>query len=169
MAQLSQIQVSFAPVEDRLLLRLSTSDNAEYRFWLTRRYSKVLVPKLYESAAAITKTQTPVTPGAQREVLDFQREAAIQQSDFKTPFKEEDKHFPFGDSPVLLTQFELKTGASGIQLGLTAGDGTRFDLALDLRLIHSLMQLVEKALDAADWELPEAHKTTDTPSSHVVN
>lgn len=37
-----QIQVRYFPAEDRLLFRLNTLAQDDYRFWLTRRYSKQL-------------------------------------------------------------------------------------------------------------------------------
>ncbi len=40
--QIHQIQIRHDETEDRLLLRLSTSDNHEFRFWLTRRFVKRL-------------------------------------------------------------------------------------------------------------------------------
>ena len=37
-----QIQMAFDKLQDRILLRVSTSDQAEFRFWMTRRYTKLL-------------------------------------------------------------------------------------------------------------------------------
>ncbi len=39
---LHQITMSYAPEEDRLLLRISTADKTEYQLWLTRRFVGVL-------------------------------------------------------------------------------------------------------------------------------
>ena len=41
-APLHQLTLTFDPVEDRILLRIGTADNTEYRLWLTRRFLKVL-------------------------------------------------------------------------------------------------------------------------------
>ena len=62
MGKLAQIQIRFAPVEDRLLMRLSTDDGAEFRFWLTRRYVRIMWPILHQltvSGAGAAATQSP--------------------------------------------------------------------------------------------------------------
>ena len=61
MAKLSQIQVSFAPAEDRLLLRVSTDEHTEFQFWLTRRYVRLLWPIL-EQMVAVTPADHPSAP-----------------------------------------------------------------------------------------------------------
>jgi hypothetical protein len=40
--QLHQIQARYDELQDRILLRLSTIDHCEFRFWLTRRFVKRL-------------------------------------------------------------------------------------------------------------------------------
>jgi len=42
MSQLHQIQISYVPTEDRLVLRLNTRARHEFRFWMTRRYVIIL-------------------------------------------------------------------------------------------------------------------------------
>ena len=37
------MNVSYAAREDRLLLRVSTSEDEEFRIWLTRRYTGLLL------------------------------------------------------------------------------------------------------------------------------
>ena len=41
--QLHQMNVSYFPVEDRLLLKISSRNDDEYRLWLTRRYAQLLL------------------------------------------------------------------------------------------------------------------------------
>ena len=42
MSQLHQMQITYVPVEDRLLYRVNTKHRQEFRFWMTRRYVKLL-------------------------------------------------------------------------------------------------------------------------------
>ena len=46
MSRINQIQIRYAPVEDRIVLRLNTEDSSEFRFWITRRYAKILAVSL---------------------------------------------------------------------------------------------------------------------------
>ena len=43
---LKQIQITYQPAEDRLLLRLSGGERDEFRFWLTRRLVSVMAEPL---------------------------------------------------------------------------------------------------------------------------
>ena len=42
MSSIHQIQMAYQPVEDRILVRVSSTELAEFRFWMTRRYVKLL-------------------------------------------------------------------------------------------------------------------------------
>ena len=42
MTKIRQFNITHVPEEDRLLLRLNTTDRSEFRLWLTRRMAKVL-------------------------------------------------------------------------------------------------------------------------------
>lgn len=42
-SRLHQINVSHNTLEDRLLLRISTNTGEEFRMWLTRRYTSLLI------------------------------------------------------------------------------------------------------------------------------
>ena len=48
--KLRQLKIDFNPEQDRLLMQLSTSDGAEMRLWMTRRYVKLLWPVLVQLA-----------------------------------------------------------------------------------------------------------------------
>ncbi len=41
--QLHQINISYVPVEDRLMMRINTKQGIEYRVWLTRRFTGILI------------------------------------------------------------------------------------------------------------------------------
>ena len=51
MATIEQIQIKFVAVEDRLLLRVSSSDELEFRFWMTRRFIDLIWPALHQAVA----------------------------------------------------------------------------------------------------------------------
>ena len=44
--RLHQMTVKYLPTEDRMLLRIATSEKTEYRLWLTRRFIGILWPAL---------------------------------------------------------------------------------------------------------------------------
>ena len=44
--QLHQFNINYVPLEDRILLRINTLQGDEYRIWLTRRYTGILLERL---------------------------------------------------------------------------------------------------------------------------
>ncbi|MEP1028816.1 MAG: hypothetical protein ABJI62_03900, partial [Alphaproteobacteria bacterium] len=44
--RLHQMTVTYVPTEDRMMLRIATSEKTEYRLWLTRRFIAAMWPAL---------------------------------------------------------------------------------------------------------------------------
>jgi hypothetical protein len=152
MSAINQIQLSFAPVEDRLLLRMNTTDASEFRFWLTRRYVKLLWPvlmkMLQDELAGYDSEQ------ARQEILSFQFQEATQNMDYSTSFDENVEQRPLGDVPILLARITTKKREDGTQLlSLHPEDGQGIDLALNQKLLHSICKLIQDALKKTDWDL----------------
>jgi hypothetical protein len=165
MSQLDQIQVSFAAAEDRLLLRISTQGNEEFRFWLTRRFVRALRPALTQSLAARPRIQTQADPLAKQELLRFEHEAALQKADFKTPFKGAERTLPLGPDPRVLTRCQLKPRQDGgVVLVVAPEQGEGVDIALNAQLLHSFVALLEHALASAEWDLAPAAPAPTAPA-----
>ena len=62
MTAINQLQMSYSPEEDRVLLRLNTTSAEEFRFWLTRRYCQLMVPALGAHRAAAPDVSNQVSP-----------------------------------------------------------------------------------------------------------
>jgi hypothetical protein len=154
MTQLHQIQLTYVPIEDRALLRLSTDDSCEYRFWITRRYAKLLWPALTRSLQSEGNVITQKEPGAKSAVLAFQHEAAIAGSDFKTEFKSAKLQTPLGDEPILLVRIHSRRlGDNLTLLAMHPEHGQGLELNLNNQLLHSLTKLLRDAANAGDWQL----------------
>lgn len=55
-----QLSVHHDERQDRLLLRLNTQDQQEFRFWLTRRMTLRLMPAIQQSAVRLEAAQPGV-------------------------------------------------------------------------------------------------------------
>lgn len=155
MSQIDQIQITFSAEDDRLLLRLSTQDGAEFRFWLTRRYVRALRPLIGTALARQPHIQTQASPLARQELLRFEQERAVGAADFATPYRAEPRQLPLGVQPVVLARMQVTPRSDGgIVLGLAPHRGQGVDLALSPPLLHSFGALLEHALAAAEWDLP---------------
>ncbi len=154
MSQLDQIQISFVAGEDRLLLRVSTQNQEEFRCWLTRRFVKAIRPALAQALAAQPRIQTQTDPLAKQELLRFEHEVARQSSDFATPYKGLSRALPLGEAPVLLTRGQIRPQeGGGVTLTLAPDQGGGIDLALNPTLLHSFLALLDQTLLGSDWEL----------------
>ena len=126
MSRLDQIQISFVAAEDRLMMRMSTNEDSEFRFWLTRWFVKALRPALEGTLGKQTRIQTQVTQSARKELLAFEHEKAVQSADFATPYKPHDKSLPLGEQPVLLSRFQIRPADDGsVVLNVGTGEGQR--------------------------------------------
>lgn len=163
MAKLNQIQLRFDPLEDRLLMRMNTTDNAEVRLWLTRRFVKVLWPILQKMMEGDVQVSQQIDRQAKDAVLAFQQEKAAATTDFATPYKEEAEKVILGEEPILLSKIQLRKGQQGTQmLSLYPETGEGVNLSLDSNLLHSFSRLLQDGVKKAEWMLEM--NITDEPA-----
>jgi hypothetical protein len=168
--QIHQIQIRHDEGEDRLLLRLSTTDNAEFRFWLTRRFVKRLwgmLVQMLEWDQAVRQQADPVT---RRTVLDIQHEGYSQQANYSKKFEEAKgevpRTLPLGETPALLAKAKGKKRDDGAQmLGLHPQQGQGIDMMLDTKLLHIFTRLLRQAVAKTDWDMNLALYETKGPAA----
>jgi len=152
--KIHQIQIRHEESEDRLLLRLSTSDNHEFRFWLTRRFVKRLWGLLVRMLEWDQAVRQQVDTETRRTVLDIQHEGYAQQADYSKPFQEAPRRMPLGEAPMLVAKATGKKGDGGIQaLSLYPQQGQGIDMTLDTKLLHIFTRLLRQAVAKTDWDM----------------
>jgi len=155
MATIHQIQLRYDAHEDRALLRLASADRKEFRFWITRRYARLLWAGLTGSAARSARALGPAEPAAREAMVAFEHAAALERADFDTAFRDDDAMArPLGDAPVLLAQVKCAPLDGGLTLlGMHPIEGKGVELRLDATLLHSLLKLIADAARAGEWDL----------------
>jgi len=154
MAQLDQLQIQFAPAEDRLLLRVSTQDQSEFRFWLTRRYVKLLWAALVGALNSHQQIARQSDELSRQAVKSFQHEQAVSQADFGSSFREGATDLPLGQAPVLLARIKSTRTPDGTPvLSLLPAEGQGVEVALQQDLIHSICKLLSDTVKTAEWDL----------------
>ena len=163
-----QLSVDYVEEQDRILMRINTSQGEELRFWLTRRIALKLWPALSQVVADHVLRHGPLTQSgalpvagldqaARHEVAEFSKAEALQQSDFKTPFKSAAQTLPLGEQPLLLTEIRLSSQEGGqlqLQLAEQLAHGApprSCQMNLSTHLVHGLMHLLEKSLRRSEW------------------
>ena len=152
MAQIHQIQLQFLAEPDRGLLRVNTHAREEFRFWITRRYAKILWPVLQQLMQTNPQVQSQASSESREAVVSFQHESAISKGDFDTPFQPETTSMPLGEEPVVLARVQLKNNdESPPTLCLHPLQGTGIEIAMNEGLVHSLSKLVLDLSVTAEW------------------
>ena len=149
-----QMQIRPDEQEDRLLLRLSTTDGAEFRFWLTRSFVKKLWGLLLRMVEWDKAVQQQFDASMRQTVLEIQHQGFSQQGDFSKGFEELPRKFPLGEAPVLLASGKGVRRDDGLYvLSLYPGTGQGLDMTLDTRLLHIFGKLVRDGVARTDWDM----------------
>ncbi len=152
-AQLRQIQVSYVAVEDRLLVRFSTTDHKEFSLWFTRRLVSLMWPPLIEILA---KTANPAaamqTPAARQASLAFEHQSVTQQADYTQAYAQQAAHWPLGKEPMLVVTTEIQSQKSGrFNFRFHPREGKALNMSLPRHTIHSLCKLIIDATEKGEW------------------
>jgi len=167
MSQLHQMQITFVPEEDRLLFRVNTvgRNRAEFRFWFTRRYVRILWDALLnmlkkgkeeqeetkKEHPEMESERNPDKPVATQ--LQQEHQEVVEKADFQTAY-EESNVFPLGESPILLAKVGLGTNPQGTPvLSMQPPKGQGIELSLNKQILHSFCKLLHESTNKADWDL----------------
>ena len=151
--QLQQFSASYDSVQDRLLLRVRSSDDAEYRFWITRRYLALLWPLLMKMADAFSDRKAPGDPLTRNALAELAHGEAVGKADFGSAYQD-GSLFPLGEEPILLVRITVKPLEGSTQmLTLLPQEGQGINLNLDEKLVHVLARLLQEAATGAEWAL----------------
>jgi hypothetical protein len=154
-AQLRQIQVSYVPAEDRLLVRFSTTDRKEFSLWFTRRLVSLIWPPLIEILAkTASTTATTQTPEVRQASLAFEHQTLTQQADYSQQYNNEAADWPLGKEPVLVVTTEIQTQKSGrFNFRFHPKEGKALNMSLPRPTIHSLCKLIIDATEKGEWKM----------------
>lgn len=153
MAGIKQINAAYLPAEDRLLLRISSQADEEFRFWLTRRVVAGLLTACGRTVDSWAETMTPDDiPG--RELLrDFKREQLTMQGDFSRVYDPDDKILPLGEAAVLVSGINIQLIADGAVLNLGLADGRSMRIQLNVHLFGGFHRILVDSARKAEWQL----------------
>jgi hypothetical protein len=164
---MNQINITFNPLEDRLLLRTTTKQNdaaLEYKIWLTRRLVKLLIPVLDKMLENESQVLTQVSGDNRKAVLEFQQQAALAQTDFSTPYSTENKQTPLGDDPLLVSKIHAGKDQNGKPvLSLKTEDDKGVSLGMTTQMIHSFKSLLANGMSKAGWDINLAPPRVEKP------
>ena len=152
--RLHQLKLEYVTEQDRLLLRLSTEQNAEVLVWLTRSCVKQLWHVLLDIAHSIPEVALQTNAEVRNALLGFRHAAAVSEADFDQRYEEVQRVYPLGTEPLLIVRVEARNGEKGPHaLGLYPARGEGVHINLDEKLLHGVIKLLENGVANADWDL----------------
>lgn len=159
---LKQINLGFDAAQDRILMRISTQANREYRVWLTRRIVRALLPAIDKVMTETERRSGQVaTPQAAEALSRFRHEEAVGQAQFTPGYEAAEPASELGDQPMLVSRVQLRPLDGGrFHLSLAPQQGDAIQLTLGPVLMHGTLKLLRDAVLAADWDLPDAASST---------
>lgn len=150
---ISQIQVVYNPEEDRILLRVNSAEKQEFRFWLTRRFTILMLQILFTHAESDPDISLQKDPQAKRTVQAFKREQAISNAEFDKPFRDDSSQFPLGETTQLAFRLTHNRLGENLRLGVHPKVGEGINMVIDRNINANLTQLLLKAIQQAQWNL----------------
>ena len=144
---LKQLNILYIPIEDRLLFRVRSGSNTEFRIWFTRRFSDILMKFLTENMQKYG--------GAEAIAFSNDTQQAIQQGALEKKYQEpQEPEYPFGENGFIAGQLKSATGKSGsIHIQILPKKGKGMNLKLDKNLLFMLHNLLVQGIDHAKWNL----------------
>ena len=150
MTQLHQINLSFDAEQDRLLLRVSTTDPVEHSLWLTRRLVKAWWPVLLQLASHRELRRRPQAPEAARAAFEFAHESAVQGANFAAPYEAP----PTTAAPILVAEVRMRPlAAEANELLFIPRQGQPLTMNLPEPMLHALLKLLQQAVAQAGWDI----------------
>ncbi|MGE4242506.1 hypothetical protein [Ramlibacter sp.] len=158
-----QMSVTYLPEQDRILMRINTTDAEEMRLWLTRRLmmglwpllSRMLTDHLLKLESAGASLQT-ADDELRKMLAEFRKEEFLRSADFETPYNETRSKLPLGEEPLLITDVDatpLPNGPLRLSFNERPANGSprSFQMELEAKLMQGLMHLLEQSLNQSGW------------------
>ncbi|MBF6058782.1 MULTISPECIES: hypothetical protein [Thiomicrorhabdus] len=148
-----QMHATYHAVEDRILLKIKTHNQCLYQAWLTRRFITLFLPALHgkhpNKPEMLLDDDAISLPEMEDDFMEML--SAILQAPFEEP---EAPEFPLGEEPLLLSRmtFENLDTPEATWI-LEPEDGNGIELPYHPNLLTPMLQIMNKALQKANWQL----------------
>ena len=156
-----QLNGTYIPAEDRIVLRVSTDAGEEFRFWLTRPVTAQLLGSIRTLAARSAAQKFP--PQVAQTVAEFEQQALQQQTKLDDEFVP-GATFPLGEAPALVVKLGLAPIDGGVSLDLGLPTGANVNLRFAQQLCQQIGVLLDRLQQNAHWLIAPAH-AADMPAT----
>jgi hypothetical protein len=157
-----QLNGTYIPAEDRIVLRVSTDAGEEFRFWLTR---PVTAHFLAANRSIVVHTiAQKFPPQVAQTVTEFEQQAVAQQTKLDDQFVP-GATFPLGEMPALVVKLNLTPVDTGVSLDLGLPNGASVNLRFTQQLSQQVAVLLDRLQNNANWQIAAAAAPAAPPAS----
>lgn len=149
---IKQFNVTYHPYEDRVILRFNTLDHSEFKFWLTRRVTHII---LKSTAQLFENEHNKHTPSVENIISES------KQPDSNTAFTkqyESGAQYPLGADAILV--IDAKCGIvknedeDVVALDFQLPGGGNVNLKFPIATMKKVVLLLEESTIHAEWGQP---------------
>ncbi len=162
-----QFNLQFSPEQDRIVFRINTINKEEFRFYLTRRYVKLLWPVLMRLLENDYKRREPDKSHMSEVMLEFEQEKVVSKADFKQEYAEDIKTHPLGEETILLSQIKVKPIPNGEVLCMLPSDGKGIEFQVNNKFLHTFCKMLRDMAAKAEWDLDSLFQDGPKPQSKL--
>lgn len=169
-----QINGTYVAEEDRVMLRIKSEDQAEYRFWLTRLMTqKILhaIEKISIKNIAHSNLNKTLSQDVMQVMDEIQQKAIETTTDLTKPYQPANK-LPLGADPQLIKEVTfINPNSSQMKIQFVLKNQTSIDIDLNMTTLSKTRLLLIELNKKAHWDVSDKHKIDQDPprSSHIIH
>ncbi len=163
------INATYIADEDRLMIRINTSNQEEFRLWLTRRLCLNLLVNIKNlSLNDLNQKHTKI----ESKTIDaFKQETLEQQINLKSPYNPSSK-LPFGATPILIKDITIKNTHPQddiISINLILANNKILRSNMNRKALSSIRILLKNCCTQAHWTPSSEHTLDSKELPKVIN
>ncbi len=152
---LHQIGLTYDPVQDRLVLRVSSTEKSEWRLALTRRFVRLLWKSLVGALEKHPDIRDDLMPKVKEAMLAMRHQAAVENTDIGKAFADDNRDLTSNTGPQLVTAARVTPkGDTHTELHFRTAAGTDVRFVIDKTRLHAFCHLLIRSAIGAEWDLP---------------
>jgi hypothetical protein len=165
---IKQFNVTYLTPDDRLLFRFNTTEDAEFRFWLTRRVTVFILAATQHLIVKDLERNHP--PEVAKAIAEFSKEAMqvdpSTQGVSKVGAYQPASNYPLGADPILVMDVKCALEKQGLEqalsLDLILPGGANINLKIAGPTLQAICKLLKQLSDYAKWDVTPL-KIQDNP------
>ncbi|CAG1023195.1 hypothetical protein DOJK_02156 [Patescibacteria group bacterium] len=155
---IQQLNVTYVPTEDRLLLKIGMANQSELSVWLTYRVTKKMSQVLEQTPVSISTDERVNTPYNQQLEQQFVKQEKSQKLNFSDDYQKRES-LNQGEL-FLVVDCRIVEGSNGrLVLDLICSNKKVVNVGLNDELLLGLANMLQKACLSADWHRVITEKT----------